>query len=286
MRNHRGFTLIEIMIAVLIMVVVSSAIFKLLTTNQRLSRAQAANVDLQSNERAAALVVPAELRELNTVIAGTVAQNDILDLQNTSIRYRGMRGLGFVCQATTTEIRLLKSSWSGYRYPEIPRDAAFVFVQTDPSTGSDGTWVQETITAVDLTTKTCPLVGNPTAITLTISPALAAAPVGRMPVRTWEDLQMGLYPQDGKSWLGVRSWSAGEAGYQPLLGPLHATEGFRLRAYDKDNAPTTVKENVRSIKLTIRGVTSDQVSTSGGSSVMGVVQDSVVSQVTLRNALR
>jgi prepilin-type N-terminal cleavage/methylation domain-containing protein len=285
MRNHRGFTLVEIMIAVLIMVVVSSAIFKLLTTNQRLSRAQAANVDLQSNERAAALVVPAELRELNTVIAGAPAQNDILDLQNTSIRYRGMRGLGFICQATTTEIRLLKSSWSGYRLPEIPRDAAFVFVQTDPSTGSDGTWVPETITAVNLT-NTCPGVGNPAAITLTITPALAAAPVGRMPVRTWEDLQMGLYVEDGKSWLGVRSWSAGEAGYQPLLGPLLAAEGFRLRAYDKDNSLTTVKENVRSIKLTVRGVTSDQVSTSGGSSVMGVVQDSVVSQVTLRNALR
>ena len=230
-------------------------------------------------------MVPAELRELNTVIAGSVAQNDIIDLQNTSIRYRGMRGLGFVCQATTTEIRLLKSSWSGYRYPEIPRDAAFVFVQTDPSTGSDGAWVLETITAVNLT-NTCPGATNPPAITLTITPALAAAPVGRMPVRIWEDLQMGLYVQDGKSWLGVRSWSAGEAGYQPLLGPLHATEGFRLRAYDKDNILTTVKENVRSIKLTIRGVTSDPVSTSGGSSVMGIVQDSVVSQVTLRNALR
>ena len=285
MRNHRGFTLIEIMIAMLIMGVVSGAIFKLLTTNQRLSRAQAANVDLQSNERAAALVVPTELREINTVIAGTVAQNDILDLQNTYIRYRGMRGLGFVCQATTTEIRLLRSSWSGYRFPEIPRDAAFVFVQTDPSTGSDGTWVLETITGVNLT-NTCPGAGNPAAITLTITPALAAAPVGRVPVRTWEDLQMGLYVQDGKSWLGVRSFSAGEAGYQPLLGPLLAGEGFKLKAYDKDNAETTVKENVKSIKLTVRGVTSDQVSTRGGSSVMGVVQDSVVSQVTLRNALR
>jgi prepilin-type N-terminal cleavage/methylation domain-containing protein len=288
MRNHRGFTLIEIMIALLIMVVVSGAIFKLLTTNQRLSRAQAANVDLQSNERAAALVVPTELRELNTVIGGTAAQNDILELTDYSIRYRAMRGLGFVCQATqigttATEIRL--TAWSGYRAPEIPRDAALVFVQTDPSTGTDGNWVLETITAVSTTT--CPYPGNPPAITLRVTPQIpSAALVGRIPVRIWEDMQLGLYPQDGKSWLGARSWSAGELGYQPLLGPLLAAEGFRLRAYDKDNALTTVKENVRSIKLTVRGVTSDQVSTSGGSSVMGVVQDSVVSQVTLRNALR
>jgi prepilin-type N-terminal cleavage/methylation domain-containing protein len=284
MRNHRGFTLVEIMIAVLIMVVVSGAIFKLLTTNQRLSRAQAANVDLQSNERAAAMVVPAELRELNTVIAGTVAQNDILDLQTTSIRYRGMRGLGFVCQATTTEIRLLQSSWSGYRFPEIPRDAAFVFVQTDPATGSDGTWVPVTITGVR-TDLLCP--GSAPAITLTVPlGVLAAAPALRVPVRTWEDMRLGLYVVDGKSWLGARSYSALETGYQPLLGPLQDVDGFTLSYYDNTGALTTVKENVRSIKLTVKGITSDPVSTSGGSSVMGVVRDQVVSQVTLRNALR
>jgi prepilin-type N-terminal cleavage/methylation domain-containing protein len=53
MRNHRGFTLVEVLMAMVIMLVVTGAIYKLLTTSQRLSHAQAARTDLQSNERAA-----------------------------------------------------------------------------------------------------------------------------------------------------------------------------------------------------------------------------------------
>jgi prepilin-type N-terminal cleavage/methylation domain-containing protein len=282
MRNHRGFTLIEIMIAVLIMGVVSGAIFKLLTTNQRLSRAQTAQVDLQSNERAAALVVPSELRELNAVIGGTLAQNDILDPQPTYIRYRAMRGLGFVCQATSTEIRLRKGNWSGYRPPERTRDAALVFVQTNPDNGTDGTWVQAAITDVS-TTPLCP--DGASAITLTVV-GLTTPPLQGVPVRTWEDMQLGLYVADGRSWLGARSWSAGELGYQPLLGPVQDLEGIKFKYFDKDNVETALNASVRSIKLTVRGETSDRVSTAGGSSVIGLVRDSVVSQVTLRNALR
>jgi prepilin-type N-terminal cleavage/methylation domain-containing protein len=283
MRNHRGFTLVEVMMAIVVMLVVTGAIYKLLTTTQRLTRAQAARVDLQSNERTAAFVVPNELRELNTVIGGTVAQNDIIDPQPSSIQYRAMRGIGYVCQATSTELRLFRGSWSGYRDPGTPRDAAYVFVQTDPTVGSDGTWVPETITAVS-TANTCP--GGVAAITLTITPALATVPVVRTPVRTYEIMLLGLYVSDGKSWLGARSVSAGEAAFQPLLGPLQDATGFTLKYYDNANAETTVKENVRSIRLTVKGITSDRVSTSGGSSVIGYVQDSVVSQVTLRNALR
>jgi prepilin-type N-terminal cleavage/methylation domain-containing protein len=283
MRNHRGFTLIEIMIAVLIMGVVSGAIFKLLTTNQRLSRAQTAQLDLQSNERAAALVVPTELRELNTVIAGTAAQNDILELNANFIRYRAMRGMGFVCTATAaTEIRLRQSSWTGFRPPQAGRDAALVFVQTNPDIGSDGTWVLVTITGVATSPNGC---GGAPSISLTVTGLGTPAVVG-VPIRTWEHMQLGLYPSGGRSWLGARSLSAGELGYSPLLGPIRDNDGFYLQYYDNNNALTMVKENVRSIRLTVRGETSDRVATRGGSSVIGYVQDSVVSQVTLRNALR
>ena len=98
--------------AMVVTLAVTGAIYKLLTTSQRLSHAQAARTDLQSNERAASLIVPNELRELNTVVGGSDAENDIIDMQTTSIEYRAMRGLGFVCQATVGQIRFWQGTWS------------------------------------------------------------------------------------------------------------------------------------------------------------------------------
>jgi prepilin-type N-terminal cleavage/methylation domain-containing protein len=283
MRNHRGFTLVEVLVAMVVMLAVTGAIYKLLTTSQRLSHAQAARTDLQSNERAASLVVPSELRELNTVAGGSDAENDIIAMQATSIKYRAMRGLGFVCQATVGEIRFRQSAWSGYRPPQLPRDTAYVFFQTDPSIGSDGTWTKATITGVP-TGNTCP--DGTAAYTLTISPTLAAAPAVGAPVRLFEVMELGLYANGGKSWLGARSVSGGEAALQPLLGPLQDATGFSLKYYDLTGVETGDRKSVRSIRLTVQGITSDRVSTGGGSSVVGFVGDSVVSQVTLRNALR
>jgi prepilin-type N-terminal cleavage/methylation domain-containing protein len=283
MRNHRGFTLFEVLMAIVVTLAVTGAIYKLLTTSQRLSNAQAARTDLQSNERAASLIVPSELRELNTVVGGTTAENDIIDMtQPTYIRYRAMRGLGFVCQSAAGQIRIWQSSWSGYRTPQATRDAAYVFFQTDPSTGSDGTWQTTTITVV-ATGNTCPD-GTP-AYTLTM-PGLPAPDVGS-PVRLFEVMELGLYVSGGKSWLGVQSVSGGELAKQPLLGPLKDATGFYLKYYDQTGTvETTDPKSVRSIQLTIKAVTNGPVSTGGGSSAIAVVEDSVVSRVTLRNALR
>jgi prepilin-type N-terminal cleavage/methylation domain-containing protein len=41
MRNHRGYTLVELLVVMVIMVTVTGGILKLLNTSQRLSRAQA-----------------------------------------------------------------------------------------------------------------------------------------------------------------------------------------------------------------------------------------------------
>ena len=72
MRTRHGFTLIEVLIALVIMGIVTGAVYQLLNTSQRLSLAQAEQVSLQSNVRTGSVVVPNELRELNTVPASTV----------------------------------------------------------------------------------------------------------------------------------------------------------------------------------------------------------------------
>lgn len=281
MRTHRGFSLIELMIVLVIMLVVTGSILKILNTTQRLSQAQAERVDLQSNVRTASIVVPSELREINTVVGGTAAQNDILDKQATSITYRAMRGVGYVCAGSTaSQLRLYP--FSGYRSPAAGRDAAYVFIENDADLSSDDAWQQADISTT-ATGNTC---GGQPAVTLNITPALSAVPALGTPVRTYETMKLSLYDADGKSWLGAQSVSNGDPGPQPLLGPLKGTDGFSLTYLNATGGAAAAKEDVKSVVLTIRGVSSGVVSSSGGGTYKTYVQDSLVSQVALRNAFR
>src|SRR5215207_2808084 len=115
MSQRRGFTLVEVMIALVIMGMVTGAIYKLLNTNQRLSLAQAEQVSLQSNVRTGSLIVPSELRELNTWQGSTADRNDVIDAQPDNVTYRAGRGMGFLClsaAANATQVTMARSNWT------------------------------------------------------------------------------------------------------------------------------------------------------------------------------
>ncbi len=282
MPNRRGFSLIELLVVMIIMLTVTAGIVKLLNNTQRLSRAQSVRVDLQSNVRTAAIVVPSELREINAVTGGTGPQNDVRVMQQTSITYRAMRGLGTICNAPdATHIRLRRSTWAAYRDPQAVRDTLYVFVENSEDLTSDDAWQAQGITNVS-TANTCP--DGTASITLTLNPGLPVQPVGT-PVRTFELMQLSLYQQGGKSWLGATSVSAGEA-VQPLLGPLVDVNGLRFKYLDANGNVTAVNSDVKSITMTVRGETSQKISTGGGNGNLQYLQDSLVSQVSLRNAFR
>jgi prepilin-type N-terminal cleavage/methylation domain-containing protein len=287
MRNRKGYTLIELMVALVVLLLVTGSLYKLLVSTQRLSRAQAERVDLQSNVRTASVVIPAELRELNAVVAGTAVQNDIISGTATTIRYQAMRGIGYICQAPTIgEIRVLKSTWSGLRDPAFPRDAGYVFYDNNSDLSTDDTWLPITITGVNTTTATC---GGNAAYSLTIAPTaeLPGIPV-LTPVRLYEIMELSLYTSGGQSWLGAQSISGGELAPQPLLGPLVGGTGLALSYVDNSNVVTTtaVPGDVKAIRLTVVGLSNQAVSGYGGSSQTRVVRDTVTTQVSLRNAFR
>ncbi len=291
MRRQQGFTLVEIMVAMVIMLVVTAATYKLLTTTQKVSRAQAERSALQSNVRSGSLVVPNELRELNTVVGGTADQNDIVALGANDITYRAMRGLGIVCaNPAANQIRVydfgnLWTSFSGYRDPAPNTDGVYVFSEgADDLHGSDDTWQRYTITAV--AKAACPQAGNPPGITLTLGAALAPVPPVGTPVRTFEQMQLQLYVKDGESWLGARSVNTPGANMEPVLGPLAGANGFQLAYFDASNTATAVKENVKSVTVTMRGLSDQKVSTGAYGGSMAYATDSLATRVLLRNSIR
>jgi prepilin-type N-terminal cleavage/methylation domain-containing protein len=287
MTHRKGYTLIELMIGLVILGIVTGALYKLLVTTQRVSRAQTEHVDLQTNMRGAALIVPNELREINTVVGGNVDQNDILAGSGANvIQYRAMRGIGFICESPAAggQVKILVSTWSGLRNPDGARDDGYVFIDGDENKSADDIWQPVTITGV--ANSTC---GGAPAFALTISPtvgALVGLPVNT-PVRLYEVMELSMYANSGQWWLGARSVSGGEVSPQPLVGPLDATAnaGFNLSYRDGNNAVTADLTSVKSIRIGMKSLSSYNVA-SGTGSTLGQLQETDSTQVVLRNAFR
>jgi prepilin-type N-terminal cleavage/methylation domain-containing protein len=281
MPQRRGFTLIEVLIALIIMGVVTGAIYRLLNSSQRLSLAQAEQVSLQSNVRTGSLIVPSELRELNTWQGGTADRNDVIVAQPNNVIYRAGRGMGFLCQgaaAGATQLILRQSNWTGVRPPDAARDDLHIFIDGDPYDDNDDGWSQLNLTGV-APGNAC---GGALSWALTV-PAIPAAVPANTPVRLYEVMQLQLYADAaGEWWLGAQSVL--DLAPVPILGPLTAN-GFQLQYLDSTGVATADLTAINSVRLTVRGLTDAPVRT-GGQAPVARNQEALVTQVLLRNSVR
>src|SRR5262247_1958713 len=90
-RGRRGFTMVELLIALVLLGLVSAALYRVLVNNQRLYMAQTQRIDLAQNIRAAGSILPAEFRELDAF------DGDIITMTPTRLELRVMRWLSFIC---------------------------------------------------------------------------------------------------------------------------------------------------------------------------------------------
>ena len=281
MSQRRGFTLVEVLLALVIMGVVTGALYRLLNTNQRLALAQAEQVSLQSNVRTGSLIVPSELRELNTWQGGTADRNDVSVAQPNNITYRAGRGMGFLCQgaaAGATQLILRQSNWTGVRPPDAARDDLHIFIDGDPYDDNDDGWSQLNLTGV-AAGNAC---GGASSWALTV-PAIPAAVPANTPVRLYEVMQLQLYADAaGEWWLGAQSVL--DLAPVPILGPLTAN-GFQLQYLDSTGVATADLTAINSVRLTVRGLTDAPVRT-GGQAPVARNQEALVTQVLLRNSVR
>jgi hypothetical protein len=270
------------MVSLSMMLIVSGAVYQLLITSQWLSRAQSEQASLQASVRAGSLFVANELRELNTAAGGSRDQNDLLSIGSSAATVRVMRGIGFLCQnPSATQMRIARGGFSGHREPQAGRDSAYVFVEGDAETDLDDAWLPLPITQVSPGTP-CPGGGPSIALTVPSTALLADVPTGT-PVRVYEIMELKLYRSEGRSWLGARSVSAGEA-IQPVVGPLTDGNGFQLEYLDGGGSATNDVTAVKSIRVTLRGISERLVRAGGGQPKP--VEEELSTQVSLRNASR
>ena len=280
----RGFTLVELMVGLLLLGIISVGVYRVLVKNQQLYLTNSQKVDVSQNLRAAAAILPAELREIDA------ADGDLVAMGSDSLTIRAFRVFSVSCtvpvlggalsglvltvrQAMTYGVRNFQSG-----------DSIMVFYEGNAGTTGDDAWALGTVTSAPTST-TCPTDLKP-AYTMTVSLKAGtwANTLGNMvagaPVRAFETITYrNTQASDGKYYLSFRNSS----GLTPLVGPLTST-GLAFAYYNSAGAVTATAASVTRIRVALSYQSAQQVRLGNGS--LGNILQSDTLQVALRNNAR
>lgn len=291
-RSRRGFTLVELLIAIVLLGIVSAAIYRVLVNNQRLYMAQTQRIDLSQNIRAAGSILPAEFRQLDA------ADGDIAAMSATSISIRAMRWLGFACTppvlggALNGVSMIVRGGAPGQPLFFGSRginntDSLLIYYDGDPTTRADDFWATGAITASP-NGQNCADGQEGQRLIMTVNllglgaNVAGGIPVGA-PVWGFEPVTYQLYQP-----VGDTSWYVGfqPAGgtMQPLIGPVLAN-GLTFSYFNANGNVTAVRAQVARIDITVRARTAVAIR-KGGEAPLQAAVDSLVTSVALRNNRR
>ena len=295
--SRRGFTMIELLVALVLLGIVSTAIYRVLVNNQRLYMAQTQRIDLSQNIRAANTILSAEFRELDAF------DGDIVAMAPDSVVIRGMRWLSFICVAPVLNgvnagnqmiIRgrqVGDPMFFGSRYINETTDSLLIYLDGNQTTRLDDYYVPARLSATP-GNQQCPAVGAVPAQPGTrivfdgnfiAGTNLAGAITVGAPVRGFERVKYRLYqPSGDTSW--YVGFQPGGQTIQPLIGPL-LTNGLTFQYFNAAGAVTAVRTQVARIDVTVRARTTAQVR-AGGQAARRAIVDSITFSVALRNNRR
>ena len=295
--NRRGFTMLELLVALVLLGLVSTAIYRVLVNNQRLYMAQTQRIDLSQNIRAAATILPSEFRELDAF------DGDIEFMSPTELRIRAMRWLSFVCVPPVLDgnpagrqmiIRgraVGDPMFFGARYINEFTDSLLIYWDGNQTTRMDDYYVRARLAATP-GNQQCPAVGLVPAqpgtrllwdgVFLPGTNVLGAITTGA-PVRGFERVIYRLYqPAGDTSWyIGMQP---GNQTIQPLVGPVLAN-GLTFQYFNAAGVATAVRTQVARIDVTVRARTQAPVR-AGGQAPQRAIVDSITFSVALRNNRR
>ncbi|HMA44246.1 MAG TPA: prepilin-type N-terminal cleavage/methylation domain-containing protein [Gemmatimonadales bacterium] len=284
-RARRGMTLVELLIALVMLGVVSTALYRVLLNNQRIYQTQTQHIDLQQNMRAAVTLLPAELREIDAT------DGDIEAMSPTAITIRAMRWMGFICAPPVlggavvgTGMTVRAQPFYGTRRLNTGTDSMFIYYDGDQTTRDDDDWALARPT--DVANGLCPDGQAGLVITMSWKLAPPNTPGGILPgspVRGFETVTYQLYkpPSDSLWYVGMQPAGGTIA---PVIGPV-IEGGLSFAYFDSTGAVTTVPTRVARIDVVVRERTIQAVQNAAGAG-KAVAVDSVLTSVALRNNRR
>ncbi len=279
MSSRRGFTLIELLVSLILLVIVGGGIYQTLLVVQRVSLRQTEVSATAGAVRSGVQLIQSELQEITN--NSSVGTSDIVSISPSAIGYNAMRGIGEACEISTTSVKVRQGSYQGLRIPTAGRDQILLFFDGDSLKRTDDHW--HSVGFGSPTASTCS--DGTASWTLSFSTALTTTQSDSVwipsPIRTSEEMEIGLVNDNGKDWLGIRSVSSGtEPALLPAVGPISA---LTFQYVDKTNSVTATRSAVSTIKIVLTGITDRAVPTGVGSAV-GNPTETLRIIVQLRNS--
>lgn len=272
-RGRAGFTLIELIIAVVLSAMILGAVFQLVFAQNRMYGHQQGLADARQTLRSAGSLLAWELRHL------TAQGGDIYAVGPDSVSVRSYDGGGVVCRKRPAYAQYGLHSVTG---DVEAGDSAMLYI-VNSNRVVDDVWRAISINNANTPAAmsmiaTCAGWPSTPPIELGIQVGFASPSdtvgmrVGAL-VRTFHRRTYRMIQRDDQWWLGVRQ---GAGSYELLTGPLQAGDGLELRYMDAAGATTTVPANVRAVEFVLRA--ESQLARTA----QDVQEDSVVMRVQLR----
>jgi prepilin-type N-terminal cleavage/methylation domain-containing protein len=296
--TRRGFSLVELLIAMVLLAIVVAGLYRVLMTNQRVYQQQTQVIGLQQNMRAAAAILPQELRELNAT------GGDIYAMTATSMTVRAHRWTAVMCTPPATGLgglvgpqqvlgatMILRGQPFFGRSINTATDSMFIRYEGDDGTRQDDGYVIAAPTvAVQTVGVTCPVTaGGGAGMLVTMNLDFRGninfpeAIVNGDPVLGFTPVTYSLYqPTAGGDWYVGLTTSSGQ---QPLIGPV-LSNGLAFTYYDSTGAVTATPTRVARVDITLRAETAQLIRARSGSNNLVRMVDSVLTSVALRNNRR
>lgn len=260
--SERGFSLLELVVLLGVVIVVHGAIFSLMFNQMDELGDQREDADARQSLRTVLNLLAHELRSLSA------SDGDIHQIGANSIGIRSTIGTGIICGLHVTLDRYALWATSGDAPKPVSEDSALVYIAGDTGTADDS-WVPVRIKSShtpgsggvpkcfwgDSTAGSgkkngsgqVPFTGNGEVdpdLVLGFFENVDGAYVGS-PVRSFQRVEYGLASKDGRSWLGRKVGSS--SAWDLLAGPLRsaADGGLEFTYYDSSgNVLAPVPENI------------------------------------------
>ncbi len=291
LKGQGGFTIGELLVALVLAVLVIGGMYQVLISQNRLYSKQRQVEDVRRTLRAAANLLAFELR------GAASAQGDLYAINDSFFSVRSILGTGIICvvRPPGQAFGLIYTAGDLTMFTEgnFGADSALILA-VNASGSSDDTWRARELVAVT---------DNPAVITglqycsygdsatvateygvLASTVAIDAPPWGvevGAPIRLFTRVFYGIIFYEGRWWLGRSHRTFDD--YERLIGPLKspADSGLVFTFYDSTGAVTTDPTEVHMADIVLRAESLGQARLSNGA--LAFSEDSLTLRVNLRN---